>query len=161
LACGLWHSFSFNLIKQWIVLSSSEQPTMQVHEDPVSDLSVRLEHTLSLAVQPLKLDIPDQAIREASKKLERHIDLDDKDDLILHQLWLNAHWTLSQYPRISESIANEEEFKAKVKRQGKEEFLELVKDSARRNSWRDLLHNGISPPLTTSSFFILSVQTCL
>ena len=132
---------------------------MQVHDDPVSGPSVQLEHTPS--VNPLKLDIPDQAILEASNFLERKIDLDDPDDLILGILWQLVHRTLSQYPKISGSIANQEEFNANVKRQGEEEFLERVRDSARRNSWGDLLHSGIFLPLKTNFFFILSAQRCL
>ena len=134
---------------------------MQVHDDPVSDPSVQLDHTSTPSVKPLRLDIPDQAIREASKFLERKIDLDDPDVLILNLLLLVVHTTLSQYPEIGGSIVNQEEFHANVKRQGEKEFLELVKDSARRKSWRDLLHNGIFPSLTTCSFFVLSIQTCL
>jgi hypothetical protein len=124
---------------------------MQAHDDPVSGPSVN----------PPKFDIPDQAIREASNFLERKIDLDDPDDVILDQLFFFVHRALSQYPELSGVIANREDYDANVKRQGEEQFLELVRDSARRNSWRDLFHNGISPPLTTSPFFILSVQTCL
>jgi hypothetical protein len=121
---------------------------MQVLDDPVSGPSVQPERTPSV-----KLDIPDQAIREASKFLEEIIHLDHPDVLILNALWQVVHTTLSPYPKIRGSIANQEEFHSNIKRQGEKDFLELVKNSARRNSWSDLLHNGIFPSLTTSSFF--------
>jgi hypothetical protein len=136
---------------------------MEAH-DPVSDPSVKLEHTPS--VQPLKLDIPDQAIREASKILQPLVDNDRSDvklpdDLILDLIWQVVNTTFSHYPKISESIASQQEYNSNVQRYGEETFLELARDSVRRNSWRDFLHNGISSPLTTSPLFMLSVQTCL
>jgi hypothetical protein len=122
---------------------------MQVHDDPVSGPSVQLVHTTPSVV---KLDIPDQAIREASRFL-RNINLDDPDDQILSDVWFYVYGKLSQYPTISGSIANEDEFHANVKRKGEKEILELVKDSASRNSWLDLIHNGIFSSLMTSSSF--------
>jgi hypothetical protein len=140
------------------LLCLNSRSIMEAH-DPVSDPSVKLEHTTS--VKPLKLDIPDQAIQEVSELLERKIVPEDPNDMFLWEIWLFVYATLSRCPELSGVIANREEYDDNVKRQGEEEFLELVRDSARRNSWRDLLRNGIFPPLKNKSFFILSVQTCL
>ena len=80
---------------QMNVPTSSEQPIMQVHDDPISDPSVQLERAPSVAapVKPLrlKLDIPDQAIREASRFVELTIDFDLPNYLVLRFLWLVIH----------------------------------------------------------------------
>jgi hypothetical protein len=136
---------------------SSEEPLMEV-DDPIPDPSIPVGST-SLPERP-KFDLPDQALREACNILERKIDPDDEDDLILDSLWFFVHRALSQYPELSGALANKEEFGANVKRQGQKEFIELVKDLARRKCWRDLLDNGISPSLTTSPSIMPSVQTC-
>jgi hypothetical protein len=107
------------------------------------------------SVKPLRLDIPEQAIRQVSKVLDRMTD-SDPPDLILALVWSVVQGTLSKYPEISGVIANQEEFNANVKRQGEKEVLELVRDSSRR---RDLLYSGIFPSLTASPFFITSIQT--
>ena len=108
------------------------------------------------SVKPLRLDIPEQAIHQVSKFLDRITNSDIPDRLILALVWSVVQGTLSKYPEISGVIVNQEEFNDNVNRQGEKEFLELVRDSSRR---RDLLHSGMFPSLTASPFFITSIQT--
>jgi hypothetical protein len=95
-------------------------------------------------------DLPDQVIQKACKELERIILPDDEDDDIqgrLDSVWVSVRKALSRHPELKGAIANEEEFKTNVKGLGEVQFIELLRDLARRKSWRDLLDNGIFPPL--------------
>jgi hypothetical protein len=94
-------------------------------EDSVHDPFIP-EASTSLPERP-KFDLPDQALREACNILERKIDPDDEDNLIMDSVWFFVHKVLSQYPELSGALANKEEFGANVKRQGLKEFIELLK----------------------------------
>jgi hypothetical protein len=84
--------------------------------DLIPDPSISMAY-ISPANRP-KLDIPDQAIREACKVPERKSDPNDEDDLILDAVWFFFHRALSQYPELNRAIANKEELVANVKCQG-------------------------------------------
>jgi hypothetical protein len=71
---------------------------------PVPDSSIPVASS-SLPERP-KFDLPDQAIREACKVLERKIDPDDEHDLILDVVRVIVHRSLSQDPELRGAIAN-------------------------------------------------------
>ncbi|KAH9970000.1 hypothetical protein BGW80DRAFT_1334119 [Lactifluus volemus] len=119
-------------MERFLCLNSQSIMEAQAHDPPaVSDPSVKLEHAPS-----------------ASKILQPLVDNDRSDvklpdDLILDLIWQVVNTTFSHYPKISESIASQQEYNSNVQRYGEETFLELARDSVRRNSWRDFLHNDV------------------
>jgi len=112
------------------------ESSMEVDEGPINP-STPPRHITST-------NIPDQAIQKACKSLGRNIRPDDDNEHILLSLdvvWYLVYQALSQDPSVRPRLASEEEYLSNVK-MGEEQFLDLLRDLAKTNSWRDLLTNG-------------------
>ncbi|KAI0255537.1 hypothetical protein BJV78DRAFT_682468 [Lactifluus subvellereus] len=90
--------------------------------------------------------IPDEAILEACQNLERNVSPGDDDARILVNLktvWFLVHMALSQNPTLSGCLANLNEFRVNVKREGEQQFVGFLRKTARDKSWQDLFENKV------------------
>src|SRR5579863_7450500 len=87
-------------------------------------------------------------ISEMCEDLERNVKIGHDDARIrrsLKYVWLavnHALLILAKDPSMGTLLANKEEFQQNVKQKGEQQFIELLRDIAEKNSWRDLLENG-------------------
>jgi hypothetical protein len=105
---------------------------------------------------PRRVSIPDDAFQLMCWKLNRSIQSDDTDHNIrqgLALIWVSVQEALSKDQRLRLRIANEDEFKGKA---GDPQFIDLLKDIAKRQSWRELLENG-APFLASHSSAIIAI----
>jgi hypothetical protein len=88
--------------------------------------------------------ISEQTIQKMCKKLERLIRTDDDDDWVLNTVFVALRDALEEDPNRKARLANEDQFKENVKKEGEQQFINLLRDIAKKESWRDLLQNGTS-----------------
>ena len=91
--------------------------------------------------------ISEQTIQKMCKKLERLIRTDDDDDCVLESLdivFVSVRNALQEDPNRKARLANEDQFKENVKKEGEQQFFNLLRDIAKKGSWRDLLPNRTS-----------------
>jgi hypothetical protein len=91
--------------------------------------------------------ISEQTIQKMCKYLERYIRTDDDDDWIrqsLVNIFVTVREALQEDPKLKARLANEAQFKENVKKEGEQQFINLLRDIAKKESWRDLLQNGTS-----------------
>ncbi len=91
--------------------------------------------------------ISEQTIQKMCKHLERHIRTDDNDDWIrqsLGHVFVAVRNALAEDPNRKARLASEDQFKENVKKEGEQQFINLLRDIAKKESWRDLLQNGTS-----------------
>jgi hypothetical protein len=105
---------------------------------------------------PRRVSIPDDAFQLMCWQLNRAIQPDDTDHNIrqgLVLIWASVRAALLKDQRLRLRIANEDEFKGKA---GDPQFIDLLKDIAKRQSWRELLENG-APFLASHSSAIIAI----
>jgi len=93
--------------------------------------------------------ISEQTIQKMCRHLERNITTDDDDDWIrqsLGQVFVAVRNALQEDPNLKARLASEAQFNENVKKEGEQQFINLLRDIAKKESWRDLLQNGTSFP---------------
>jgi hypothetical protein len=98
------------------------------------------------SMQP-KTTIPDRALRVMCSILERSIEPDDDDDDIQYSLvtvWFNVNEALKEDPILKTRLADKGEFVENVEKYGEKQFIDLLKDMAKKKNWGDLLDNRTS-----------------
>lgn len=78
--------------------------------------------------------------------LRRNIQPDNDDEVIRENMvfvWAAVNRALLNDPKMR-PLANFEEFQQNVEQKGVQQFVNLLKDMADKDSWGDLLKNGIS-----------------
>jgi hypothetical protein len=91
--------------------------------------------------------ISEQTIQKMCKQVERAIRPDDDDDWIRQSLgyvFLALRDALQEDPNRKARLASEDQFKENVKKKDEQQFINLLRDIAKKESWRDLLQNGTS-----------------
>jgi hypothetical protein len=59
-------------------------------------------------------------------------------------VWVAVRDALQEDPNLKARLANENQFKENVKKKDEQQFINLLRDIAKKESWRDLLQNGTS-----------------
>jgi hypothetical protein len=91
--------------------------------------------------------ISEQTIQEMCEDLERIIRPGDNDARIrrfLGNIWFTVRHALQEDPNLKARLASEDQFKENVKQNDEQQFVNLLRDIAKKESWRDLLQNGTS-----------------
>ena len=65
-----------------------------------------------------------------------------KDSLEI--VWGAVKRALRNHPKMEKYLASLEEFLQNVRQKSEKEFIDLLKDMAKKKTWRDLLENGTS-----------------
>jgi hypothetical protein len=92
-----------------------------------------------------KFNIPDESIKDVYETLGRLVRPGDDDDRIRRDLApvrLVVQLTLSEDPEVIESLADSDEFEANVKDEGEKDVIELLRDTAKKGSWLDIIENS-------------------
>jgi len=126
-------------------------------EDDVSEVRMQVDEpaaaeptTLkksSLPPTPPRVSIPETTFQYLCTFLERNIKLADEDAhilLFLNSIWFTVHRALSEDKILSPRLANQAQFRANVDKIGETSFIKLLKDTASRKSYQDLIENGTS-----------------
>ena len=91
--------------------------------------------------------ISEQTIQGMCEGLE-HLIRPGDDDAWIRRFLVNVFVTvrdaLQEDPNLKARLANEDQFKENVKKKDEQQFINLLRDIARKESWRDLLQNGTS-----------------
>jgi hypothetical protein len=80
------------------------------------------------------------------ESLGRCIGPDDDNVTIQYSLkfvWLTVEHALSEDPEVIERLANMDEFEANVKDEGVKKVIELLRDTAKKGSWLDMIENNV------------------
>ena len=91
--------------------------------------------------------ISDESLQLMSTQLERAIQPGDDDVYIRRSLgtvWINVNHALAKDPGMTTRLASKEEFEQNVQQNGEQQFITLLRDVAKKHSWRNLLENGTS-----------------
>jgi len=113
--------------------------------------------TSILPLTPPKVSIPETAVQALGAFLEAVLveavlevppTLDPR--LVLGTIWNSVHEVLSQDETMKTRVADKAQFLNNVNEIGKESFIDLLRDTKRKKSWRDLLENS------TYSFRLIS-----
>jgi len=91
--------------------------------------------------------ISEQSIQEMCENLDRIIRPGDDDARIRRSLGLvfvAVCDALAEDPNRKARLANRDQFEENVKKEGEQQFINLLRDIAKKESWRDLLQNGTS-----------------
>jgi hypothetical protein len=115
---------------------------MQVDEPP--------DHLTILSTPPSPIPPPnvvvlDQAIDTARERLAYIFNPGEDETEIRRSpviAWAIVQEALSLDLTLRGRLANDVEFRENVKRNGQEQFMNLLRDTAWRGSWRDFLKNG-------------------
>jgi len=78
------------------------------------------------------------------KKLELNIQPGDDDDSILGDVWTYVNKALKEDPILKTRLADEGEFQENVQKYGEKQFIDLLKDMAKKKNWGDLLEHRTS-----------------
>jgi hypothetical protein len=98
---------------------------------------------------PPSVSIPEDAFEELCESLEDHIQSSHPDGRIqrhLDNVWFAVNKALKNNKSLETRLANQEEFRANLKKSGEQQFIDLLRNMAKRKNWRDLLHNSTSFP---------------
>ena len=93
------------------------------------------------------ISISDEILHTMYRTLGRQVQAGDEDDVIkdsLELVWGAVERALRNYPKMGKSLASLEEFLQNVRQKSEKEFIDLLKDMAKKKTWRDLLENGTS-----------------
>jgi hypothetical protein len=93
------------------------------------------------------ISISDEILHQMYETLGRFIKATDSDNSIKNRLeyvFLAVKKALLNDPKMEKYLASPEEFLQNVRQKSEEEFIGLLKDMAKKKSWRDLLENGTS-----------------
>ena len=111
--------------------------------------------------------ISEQTIQKMCKRLHRCLSADDDYDEIRDILGLVSvivRDALAEDPNLKPRLVNENQFKENVNNVGEQQFINLLKDIAKKGSWQDLPQNGTSFlyfDLKCSALIAFYLQTCL
>ncbi|KIM51727.1 hypothetical protein SCLCIDRAFT_605891 [Scleroderma citrinum Foug A] len=108
---------------------------MEVDEGPINP-STPPRHTC----------IPDEVIQEVCEGLGFHVRPDYDDSRIgrsLDVVWSIVCRALSQDPDVCQRLASVDEYRSNVKHMGEKQFIDILRDLAKMNSWRNLLENDV------------------
>ena len=117
---------------------------MEVDKEPTAELSVPLWPTHQQTLP--KICISEQDIQYASESLAINIRPDYDDNRIrraLNIVWFIVHGVLSQVQQLHGRLANQDEFQHNVKHFGEDQFIHLLKDTAKTECWKGLFEHSI------------------
>jgi len=111
---------------------------------------------------PPRVSIPETTVQALGAFLEAVlVPLTLDPGLVLGSIWNSVHEVLSQDETMKTRVADKAQFLKNVNEIGKESFINLLRDMARRQSWRDLLKNGTySFRLISSTLIVPCFQRC-
>jgi hypothetical protein len=92
------------------------------------------------------ISIPEGEIKEMCEILEDTIRSSHSDDRVKSRLgivWVAVNHALKTDDKL-EPLANQEEFRANVEKEGEQQFIKLLKGMATTKTWTDLLDNSMS-----------------
>lgn len=93
------------------------------------------------------LNIPDESIKSMYDTLKAFV-RPDYDDATIRRHLRNIHYliyhTLSDDLEVIERVADRDEVKANVEREGEDNVIELLRDTAKRESWLNLFESRTS-----------------
>ena len=122
---------------------------MQVDE-VVDSLANPSTPTRVESVSPMaQSGISDKILRRMYGFFERIFKADDEyDDMEDDDVQERLAWVLTgvrpAFTKMNKYLPNSEEFLQNVRQDGEKDFFGLLKDMAKKKSWRDLLENGTS-----------------
>jgi hypothetical protein len=117
-----------------------DEPT---HDDPNPSTPTR---STPPSTQP-KVSISDNTLQEVCQDLQRYIQPDASDKVILRSLnvvWISVNEALQEDPSLKTRLADKDEFRGNVEKYGEKQFIELLRDMAKKKNWGDLLDNRTS-----------------
>ncbi|KAF8494429.1 hypothetical protein F5888DRAFT_658191 [Russula emetica] len=76
-------------------------------------------------------------------RLVRPYDDDAKIQYSLRFAWLTVEEALSEDPEVIKCFADRDEFEVNVEHEGEKEVIELLRDTAKKGSWLDIIENRI------------------
>lgn len=92
-----------------------------------------------------RFGIADETIDHMCDALGKNVRPDDDDAEIqgsLSLVWVIIKDALSEDLEVIERLADEDEFKANVKEEGEKKVIELLRDTAKKGSWLDIIENS-------------------
>jgi hypothetical protein len=133
------------------IMSSEDSPSFEPHmqiDQPADGYTNPTTLTVPVPPTQPRVSISDKTLQSSCKLLERFVnDCDDDDgDAIqayLGTIWIIVHRALEEDPDLSIRRVDEEEFLKNIGEYGEAQFLHLLRDMAKRQSWRDLFGNGM------------------
>jgi hypothetical protein len=117
-----------------------DEPT---HDDPNPSTPTR---STPPSTQP-KVSISDNTLQEVCQDLQRYIQPDASDKVILRSLnvvWISVNEALQEDPSLKTRLADKDEFRGNVEKYGEKQFIELLRDMAKKKNWGDLIENRAS-----------------
>ena len=137
---------------------------MQSENDPLSELRMQVDEppdtntTMPRSTPPTppstqpKVSLPEQTVQHFCQALAALSQTSSEPDYIqdfLPVVWALVNKYLKQDPNLRSRLAGLEEFEENVKEKGEQQFIDLLKDMAKKENWQGLLENGTSfLPLT-------------
>jgi hypothetical protein len=97
--------------------------------------------------------IPKQVVEEAINSIQKYISSKDDDERIRNSLkyvWVDVQDALEQDPELRIHLANKNEFRANVEREGEKNFIDSLRamaansDSQGSKAWESLFTDGTS-----------------
>ena len=119
------------------------EPLVQVDELVDDPMPTRLGSVSSTTQS--KFCLSDEILQVMCTHLGRIIQPGDDDVYIkqsLKYVWNSINNALTKDLSMSTLLANEEEFQQNVKQKGEQQFIDLLRYMAEKNSWRNLLEHG-------------------
>jgi hypothetical protein len=115
---------------------------MQVDEPAAGEPATPKKFSLPT---PPKVSMTETTFRDLCQDLDIDVCPTYSDDLIrrrLGRIWFTVNQALSKDKSLHPHLANQDQFRKNLDKIGEMSFVELLKDIARRQSWRDLLEHG-------------------
>ena len=130
--------------------SISSEPRMQIDEPDHHDAnSSTIPSFIGTPTSRQRFCISDENFKDKCELLGRIIhrsyrDDDDAEtqDIVRCTVWWIVQNALSNDLEVIERIADMDEFKANVEHEGVKKVRELLRDTAKRGSWLDLIENS-------------------
>jgi hypothetical protein len=109
-----------------------------------------------------RVSIPETTVQALGAFLEAVlVPLTLDPGLVLGAVWSAVHKAFLQDETMNTRLADEGQFLENVNEIGKESFIYLLRDMARRQAWRDLLENGTYTfRLISSTLIVPCFQGC-
>ena len=124
---------------------------LQLDEPVDDDTSLSTPTRSTLPSTQSSVSISDKSLQELCEDLQVLVELvinSNYDAARLRRslgtIWFNVNETLTEDPVLKTRLANQKEFQENVKIKGEKKFIELLKDTAKKKNWRDVLENRTS-----------------
>ena len=120
---------------------------LQLHKSADDDTRPSTPTRSTLPSTQPKVSISDNTLQEVYQCLQRIIQPDDSDKVVLRALgtvWFNVNEALKEDPILKTRLADKDEFQKNVQKYGEKQFIDLLKDIAKKTNWGDLLENCTS-----------------